>query len=58
MKTFETKEVKDIKPNTLPFKCPNCNGYGMVGYARKTCHSCGGTGIVHVPQIIKEENNE
>ena len=49
---------KEIKPNTLPFKCPNCNGYGVVGYAKKVCHSCGGKGVVFVPQIIEEDKNE
>jgi len=31
-------------------KCPNCNGYGTVGYAKKKCHSCGGLGIVTIDQ--------
>lgn len=56
MKTLEAKEVSKITPNTLPFKCPNCNGYGTVGYKKNTCHSCGGTGVVFVPQIVEEEN--
>lgn len=55
MKTLEAPEIKHIKPNTLPFKCPNCNGYGSVGYAKKVCHSCAGTGVVFVPQIVEEE---
>jgi len=55
MKTLEAQDVKNIKPNTLPFKCPNCGGYGTVGYKRDTCHSCGGKGIVFVPQIIEED---
>jgi DnaJ-class molecular chaperone len=54
MKAFETKDVEKIKPNTIPFKCPNCNGYGLVGYAKKVCHSCGGKGVVFVPQVIDE----
>mgnify|MGYP000913860816 CR=1 FL=1 len=49
-------DVLKIKPNTLPFKCPNCKGYGKVGYKQKLCHSCAGTGIVHVPQIIEKED--
>lgn len=51
-------ETKPIKPNTLPFKCPNCNGYGTVGYDKRTCHSCGGKGVVFVPQIIEEDQDE
>ena len=59
MKTLETKETKSIKPNTLPFKCPVCNGWGTVSYAKKICHACGGTGVVHVPQLPeKEDKNE
>ena len=52
MKTLETDK---IKPNTIPFKCPNCGGYGHVGYAKKVCHSCGGKGIVYVPQVKDED---
>ncbi len=55
MKTFETKEVEKIKPNTIPFKCPNCLGYGHVGYAKKVCHSCGGKGVVFVPQVSDDD---
>lgn len=47
---------KQIKPNTLPFKCPNCNGYGSVQYGKKVCHSCGGTGVVFVPQMPEKED--
>jgi DnaJ-class molecular chaperone len=47
--------TKKVKPNTLPFKCPNCNGYGTVQYGKKICHSCGGTGIVFVPQMPEKE---
>ena len=50
------KETEKIKPNTIPFKCPNCGGYGKVGYAKNVCHSCGGLGIVFVPQIIEKED--
>ena len=52
-------ETKPVKPNTLPFKCPNCNGYGTVGLGtrKRPCHSCGGVGVIFVPQIIKEDEN-
>ena len=43
-------EAQKVKPKILPFKCPNCNGYGTVGYDKRKCHSCKGTGVVHVPQ--------
>ena len=52
---MDTLETKQIKPSTLPFKCPNCGGYGTVGYAKKQCHSCEGKGIVFVPQVPNEE---
>jgi DnaJ-class molecular chaperone len=34
----------------LPFKCPNCNGYGTVSYGKKKCHACNGVGIVTIDQ--------
>ena len=34
----------------VPFKCPNCNGYGTVSYGKKRCHACGGLGIVTIDQ--------
>lgn len=52
-----TTEVKTIKPNNLPFKCPVCNGFGSLQYGKRVCHACGGTGIVHVPQIVEEDDN-
>ena len=51
-------EVEKIKPNTIPFKCPNCNGYGTVTKERKVCHSCGGRGYVLVPQVIEDDPNK
>ena len=48
--------TEKITPTTLPFKCPNCGGYGHVGYAKKACHSCDGKGVVFVPQFnIKDD---
>lgn len=29
---------------SIPYKCPVCDGSGK--YKRKTCHACGGTGLV------------
>ena len=49
------EDTKKVKPNVLPFKCPNCNGYGTIMYGKKTCHSCKGKGYILVPQEIKEE---
>ena len=57
MKTLEAKDVAKIKPNTLPFKCPNCNGYGKVGYKQLSCHSCGGVGVIFVPQIVEDKDD-
>lgn len=48
------KDVEDkIKPDVVPFKCPNCGGRGTVGFEKRACHSCGGRGIVMVPQVIE-----
>jgi len=52
------QEVRKVKPTTLPFKCPNCNGYGTVGYDKRECHSCDGKGIVYVPQIPIDEKED
>lgn len=51
-------DQKKLRPKIIPFKCPNCNGYGTVMYGKKVCHSCGGKGYVLVNQEEKEENNE
>jgi DnaJ-class molecular chaperone len=34
----------------LPFRCPNCNGYGTVTKERVKCHTCNGKGMVVVDQ--------
>jgi hypothetical protein len=43
------------EPQRQPFKCPVCNGIGVLsslyykgvsGYPDKPCHACSGTGIV------------
>ena len=47
-------KIKSVEPKSLPFKCPNCLGYGTVGYAKKICHSCNGRGIVTVDQKTGE----
>ena len=52
------EDVKKVKPKVLPFKCPNCNGYGTVGYDKRPCHSCKGKGVVFVPQMIDEQEEE
>lgn len=44
---------------SVPFKCPICNGRGTVhmegntstALPTKTCHGCGGTGIVWSPDL-------
>lgn len=47
------QDIAKIKPNTVPFKCPNCGGRGTVHFGEKVCHSCGGKGIVFVPQVVE-----
>jgi DnaJ-class molecular chaperone len=47
------QDVEKVKPNTVPFKCPNCGGRGRVHFNERVCHSCGGKGIVFVPQIVE-----
>lgn len=54
----EIYDTHKVKPKVLPFRCPNCNGYGVVGYAKKVCHSCKGKGYILVEQEVKEEKNE
>lgn len=46
--------INKIEIKFIPFKCPNCNGYGTVGYARKVCHSCKGRGTILVNQETGE----
>jgi len=49
-------ETLKIKPKKLPFKCPSCNGWGSVGYAKKLCPSCNGKGVIIVDQKEKDTN--
>jgi DnaJ-class molecular chaperone len=37
-------------PRFLPFKCPNCNGYGTVSYGKHICKVCDGKGLVVIDQ--------
>jgi len=38
------------KPRYVPFKCPNCNGYGSVSYGKIKCKACSGKGVVTIDQ--------
>jgi DnaJ-class molecular chaperone len=38
------------KQRFVPFKCPNCNGYGTVSYGKRICPVCHGKGIVIIDQ--------
>jgi len=38
------------KPRYVPFKCPNCNGYGSVSYGKYTCPVCKGKGFLVIDQ--------
>lgn len=44
--------VSDIRvtPRIIPFRCPNCKGYGTVQFGKKRCHTCNGSGIILVNQ--------
>lgn len=53
----QIKDITKIKPTIIPFKCPNCQGYGSVQYGKKVCHSCGGKGYILVDQSPKEDRN-
>lgn len=50
-------DVSKVKPKIIPFKCPNCGGYGKVGYAKNICHSCNGKGYVTVKQEEEDDNS-
>lgn len=50
-------DSKKLRPSVIPFKCPNCNGYGTVRYGKQVCHSCKGKGFILVPQETKEDEN-
>ena len=38
------------KPRYIPFKCPNCNGYGTVSYGKRICPVCKGKGFLVIDQ--------
>ena len=40
----------DLRKRFIPFKCPNCNGYGTVSYGKKVCQVCHGKGMVIIDQ--------
>lgn len=40
-----------IKPQYIPFKCPNCNGYKTVSYGKRVCPTCSGDGYLKVPPV-------
>jgi len=48
-------EAVKIKPNKLPFLCPNCNGRGHVGYEKRICVTCKGRGVIIVEQDVKND---
>lgn len=42
--------MEEPKLRFTPIRCPNCNGWGTVTNARKTCHSCRGKGFIVIDQ--------
>lgn len=46
--------VEKVKPSATAQACPVCNTFGTIGYAKRTCHGCGGRGYILIP-IEKEE---
>ena len=51
-------DVKPIEPTILPFRCPVCNGFRTVGYAKKICEVCKGKGYILVDQKEYDELNK
>jgi phage FluMu protein Com len=45
----EPQKVDSIKPEYIPFKCPNCLGHTTVNYGKFTCPTCKGLGFIKVP---------
>ena len=45
-------ELRPVKPKAryVPFKCPNCNGYGTVSYGKYVCKVCKGKGFIIIDQ--------
>lgn len=54
MKPIDPNNPNDIRIKKVPFKCPNCNGWGTVRYEKIKCHSCEGKGFI----IIDQEKGE
>ena len=44
------KQVKKIIPKKIPFRCPNCSGFGTLRYGKLECHSCEGRGFIIINQ--------
>lgn len=57
---LKTPSKKKIKVHAE--KCPACNGFGTVGYAKKECHGCRdpvtgkGRGWIAVPDEVPKKN--
>jgi DnaJ-class molecular chaperone len=47
-------EINNVATKFVPFKCPNCNGFGTLQYGKKTCHTCKGRGAI----LINQETGE
>ena len=45
-----TMMTSKTKPRYIPFKCPNCNGYGTVSFGKQICRVCGGKGYIIIDQ--------
>jgi DnaJ-class molecular chaperone len=42
--------MTSVKPKYIPFKCPNCNGYGTISYGKYKCKVCDGKGYLIIDQ--------
>ena len=45
----EPQKVDSIKPEYIPFKCPNCLGHTTVNFGKNICPTCNGLGYIKVP---------
>lgn len=57
---MDTDKKYDVKltAKILPFRCPNCRGFGTLNYGKIKCHSCKGKGILLIKQEEIYENKD
>ena len=55
---FYIGSMIDEQKDYIPQKCPVCNGFGTVSYAKVKCHGCDGRGYVVISNTGEPVENK